>query len=193
MADGTAGYQPTPFANSLWAHMEKWCVDTGNPRRWGKWADGVYGDYRDVAENAVRSDSVRLHHRVTGILSSQAFAFNLFLPFREGNCERLAERFSELVGTKLTIDKVCFEWVPPGGLLGEIEGEWPTDQEPATGVDVVLWGWLGNGRRAVILVEVKLSEGGFTPCNGRTSDHNHRKDVCRSSQLFFQNPNVLPA
>jgi hypothetical protein len=42
----------------------------------------------------------------------------------------------------------------------------------------------------VILVEVKLSEGGFTPCNGRTSDHNHRKDVCRSSQLFFQNPNA---
>ena len=193
MADGMEDYQPTPFADSLWAHTEKWCADTANPRRWAKWTEGIYGDYRDLAEKAARSDSVRLHHRVTGILSSQAFAFNLFLRFRERNRERLSERFSELVGTKLTIDKVRFEWVPPGGLLGEIQGEWPGDQEAATGVDVVSWGWLKSGRRAVVSVEVKLSAGGFTRCNGRTSDHNHRKDVCRSAQLFLEDPNMLPA
>ena len=53
--------------------------------------------------------------------------------------------------------------MPPGGLLGELDGEWPMGDEPATGVDVALWGRLENRRRAVVLVEVKLSEGGFTP------------------------------
>ena len=44
-----------------------------------------------------------------------------------------------------------------------MDGEWPMGDEPATGVDVALWGRLENRRRAVVLVEVKLSEGGFTP------------------------------
>ena len=38
--------------------------------------------------------------------------------------------------------------------------------------------------------EVKLSEGGFTTCNGRGSRGNRRKDVCDSARLFFSNPNA---
>ena len=138
----------------------------------------------------MRADSVRLHDHVAHLLSSQAFAFNLFLPFREGNKEGLSNRVSELVGARLTIDRVNFEWVPPGWLLGELEGEWPAGDEPATGVDVVLWGRLEDQRRAVVLVEVKLSEGGFTTCGGRSSRRNRRKDVCRSAALFLDDPNT---
>ena len=124
------------------------------------------------------------------ILSSQAFAFNLFLPFREGLREVLSERLSDLVGAHLTIDRLNFEWIPPGWLLGELDGEWPADNEPATGVDVSLWGWLDNGRRAVVLMEVKLSEGGFTHCGGRRSRGNRRKDVCNSAALFLNDPDA---
>ena len=122
--------------------------------------------------------------------SSQIFAFNLFLPFRE-KPTLLSDHISELVGDHLTIDKVRFEWVPPGGLLGELDGEWPIGDEKATAVDVVLWGWLENGRRTVVLVEVKLSEDGFSRCNGPTSRGNLRKDVCRVRGALLHRPECL--
>ena len=191
MTNDTSGYERTPFADSLRAHMEEWRNDAvRRPLAWAKWTNGIQSDYRALAEKSVRLDSARLHEHVGHMLSSQAFALNLFLPFREGGKEALSKRLSALVGGQLTIDRVNFEWVPPGWLLGELDGEWPVGDEPATGVDVVLWGRLESGRRTVILIEVKLSEGGFTPCGGRTSRANHRKDVCRSAALFIDDPNA---
>ncbi len=182
---------PTPFAESLRAHMEAWCGYRGKrPPMWAKWTDGIYSDYRSLAEETARADSVELHEYANHLLSSQTFAFNLFLPFREGSRARLSEHVSDVVGAKLTIGKVRFEWVPPGGLLGELDGERPVGDEKATAVDVVLWGRLENDRRAVALVEVKLSEGGFTNCGGRRSCSNRRKDVCRSAMLFFDDPSA---
>lgn len=177
------------FAGTLRQHMEAWPGFTGPcPPMWDDWTDGIYPDYRDLANRAVRADSVELHRYAGHFLSSQAFAFNLFLPFRDGGRESLAQRVSNLVGDELTIDRVVFEWTPPGHLLCEIDGEWPQPNEPATAVDVVMWAWLANGRRAAVLVEVKLTEDKFTHCNGRDSRGNRRKDVCRSARLFLQNP-----
>ena len=185
------GHRPTPFAESLRMHMEAWCDDgSRRPPAWATWTDGIYHSYRNLAKSTARADSVRLHEYAAHILSSQAFAFNLFLPFREGLREVLSERLSDLVGAHLTIDRLNFEWIPPGWLLGELDGEWPADNEPATGVDVALWGWLDNGRRAVVLMEVKLSEGGFTHCGGRRSRGNRRKDVCNSTALFLNDPDA---
>ena len=184
-------YRPTPFAESIRAHMDGWCDDGGRrPSAWARWTDGIYHAYRALAKRAVRADSVRLHEYAAHILSSPTFALNLFLPFREGSREHLSNRISELVGARLTIDRVIFEWVPPGRLLGELDGEWPVDNEPATGVDVALWGWLENGRRAVVLMEVKLSEGGFTHCGGRTSPANRSQEVCNSAISFLKNPDA---
>ena len=149
---------------------------------------GIFHEYRNLGRMAVRADSVALHDHAAHLLSSQAFAFNLFLPFREGATDTLSQRVSILVGDKLQIDRLAFEWVPPGHLLCEIDGERPRLKEPTTAVDVVLWGRLANGRRAAALVEVKLTEDKFTHCNGRTSRGNHRKDVCRSAERFFENP-----
>ena len=157
---------------------------------WTNWTDGIYSDYRQLAKKVVLADSVKLHKHVNRLLSSQAFAFNLFLPFREGKRTRLSEYVSKMIGVRLAIDKIRFEWVPPGELLSELDGEYPVGDEPATGVDVVLWGRLDNHRRAVVLVEVKLSEGGFTHCNGRTSRRNRRKAVCDSANLFLDNPSA---
>ena len=83
---------------------------------------------------------------------------------------------------------MLFEWIPPGTLLGEIAGDRPTGDEPATAVDVALWGSLAGGIGAAVLLEVKLSEPDFTHCHGRTSRANRRTDVCESTARFFQDP-----
>ena len=161
----------TSFADSLQAHLEEWRhgVDGSRDRMWRHWSDGIYPSYGSLAEEVVWSDSVGLHNYAAHLRSSQTFALNLFLPFCEGSRSRLSDLVSEMVGTGLSIDGVSFEWVPPGALLGEIDGERPVGNEPATAADVVLWSRLADGRRAAVLLEVKLSEPDFTHCNGRTS------------------------
>ena len=186
----TSRRPPTAFELSLQAHLEGWRagVDGSRDRYWPYWPVGIYPAYRALAEEVVRADSVKLHERIAHLRSSQAFAFNLFLPFREGGRSRLCDRVSEMIGARFSIQGVRLEWVPPGALLGEIRGDRPAPGEPATGVDVVLWGQLAGGERAVVLLEVKLSEGDFTHCGGRDSPGNQRRDVCASAALFFDDP-----
>ncbi len=165
-------------------------VDGSGSRYWDHWTDGIFSTYRDLAAAAIRVDHVRLHRQVAHLRSSQAFALNLFLPFREGPRALLSEAVSNLVGTRLAIDRVQFEWVPPGELLGEIVGDRPVGSEPATASDLVLWGRMRFRRRVAVLLEVKLSEREFTACGGRTSRGNLRKDVCQSARLFMRDPNA---
>ena len=178
------------FAASIQGHMEEWRRETTGTvgRMWERWTDGIHPQYRDLAEQVVSTDLVKLHQYAAHLRSSQAFAFNLFLPFRQGNREALSHRVSQHIGTLISVDEIRFEWVPPGALLGEIEGDTPAGGEPATAADVVLWGILPDGNRCAVLLEVKLSETGFTHCGGRTSSNNTRKDVCASAALFFQDP-----
>ena len=184
-------YQPTEFALELQAHMEEWYGEMCPcPPIWADWTDGIHPDYRDLAKHVRRVDEVKLHKHAARLLSSQAFAFNLFLPFRVGPREYLSQCVGETVGTRLSVDRVNFEWVPPGALLGELEGERPANDEPATAVDVVLWCRLVDGQRAAVLIEVKLSEAEFTTCNGRWSRANRRTDVCMSARLFLKNPSA---
>ena len=182
--------QRSSFASSLQSHLEEWRhgVDGSRNRMWDHWTQGIYPAYRQLAEEVVRTESVRLHRYAAHLRSSQVFALNLFLPFRKGSLAGLSSRLSEIVGTRLSIEDVRFEWVPPGPLLGEIDGDQPVGDEPATAVDVVLRCRLAHDRRAVVLLEVKLSESEFTHCNGRTSPANHRRDVCESAGLFFEDP-----
>ena len=51
----------------------------------------------------VKEDKVRLHRYAAHLRSSQVFALNLFLPFREGSWEHLSRRVSEAVGANLAI------------------------------------------------------------------------------------------
>ena len=187
-----AGNDSQSFADTLQSHLVEWRsgVDGSRRRDWDHWADGIYPEYRGLAQAAVRDDEVRLHRYASHLRSSQVFAFNLFLPFREGNREHLSRRVSEAIGSDLAIEDVRFEWVPPGHILGELHGERPVGNETATGVDVVLWGKLPGGARCAVLIEVKLSETDFTHCNGRTSPANRRRDICDSADLFFTDPSA---
>ena len=180
---------PNRFPEELRQHMERWeGFKDPDPPYWVHWTYGIHEPYMAAAREMVKTDSVSLHKYARHLLSSQIFAFNLFLPFREGNRHYLSRTIGESIGEDIIVDRVAFEWVPPGHLLCEIDGEWPAPEEPATAVDVVLWGHLGSGRRGVVLLEVKLTEDKFTHCNGRTSRGNRRQDVCQSAQLFLDNP-----
>ena len=193
-----AGHRPSPdphrgsskFAVSLQAHLEEWRagLDGSRERRWPVWTDGIHPDYRQLAVEVVREDEVRLHTFADHLRSSQAFALNLFLPFRKGSRSSLSDLVSETIGSKFAVEHVLFEWVPPGALLGEIAGDRPAGDEPATAVDVALWGSLAGGCGAAVLLEVKLSEPDFTNCHGRTSRGNRRTDVCKSAAKFFRDP-----
>ena len=179
------GYRQTKFSAELHKHMEAWCDDTGRrPPRWNAWTDGVYVKLRQSAERAVVADSVTLHDHVAHLRSSQVFGFNLFLPFRD-DARILGELLGDLLDAQLVIDRIQFEWLPPGPLLGEIDGERPLAEEPATAVDVALWCTLADGRQAAVLIEVKLAEAGFTKCRGRGHPDNDRKHVCREPGRFF--------
>ena len=180
------GYRQTKFSAELHRHMEAWCDERGRrPPKWNRWTDGIHPKLREQAERAAIEDSVVLHDHAEHLRSSQTFAFNLFLPFRDGSRERLSARLSDVLGVRLDIERVQFEWVPPGALLGELHGERPRDGDAATAVDVVLWCRLGAARRAAVLVEVKLAEAGFTECRGRGHPANDRKHVCREPGRFF--------
>lgn len=183
-------FSPTPFARSLTAHMRTWRrgYDGSSHPIFAAWVDGIYPELRDVARAAVDADRVALHEYAPAITSSQIFALNLFLPFREGYRAALAARLAPHLGVDFTIDRIAFEWVPPGALLGEIDDDRPRPGEPATGVDVVLWGHLAGGAPVAVLIEVKLTEGGFTPCGGRRSPANQRQDVCASAATFLAEP-----
>ena len=186
--------EPTPslrrlesFAGRLQRHLEGWRfrVHGSRGRQWRYWTEGIYCKYRRLAEEVVRVDGVRLHSHAAHLRSSQIFAFNLFLPFRKGSRSKLSDVLSGAIDARLSIEEVRFEWIPPGALLGEIAGDRPVGHEPATAVDVALWGRLDDGSRAAVLLEVKLSETDFTHCQGRTSRGNLRRDVCDSARKFL--------
>ncbi len=167
-------YRPTEFARDLNARMR----GTGAPF-FDDWRQGVHPPLLPAAE-AVAS-RIRLHGSVRARNSSMVFAFNLLLPFVGGGLQ-LDPPLDDV-----TWDSVEIEWTPPGALLGEIDGEVPREDERATAIDGVLWGERG-GKRVVVLVEVKLSEGGFTTCGGKDSRGNRDRDPCRDGRLFFEAP-----
>ncbi len=183
-------FVPTPFARALTAHMCAWRrgYDGSTHPMLSHWASGIHPGFRDAAVTAIAEDEVKLHDFAAALTSSQMFAVNLFIPWRSGARAGLDGLVGRALGERVTIDRVAFEWVPPGALLGEIDGDRPREDEPATGIDVVLWGLDETRARIAVLVEVKLGEGGFTPCGGRESNGNHRKDVCASAETFFLDP-----
>jgi len=108
------------------------------------------------------------------------FAFNLLLPFETRPLQLDGFEDVEWTGVEL-------EWNPPGDLLSEIAGDVPVADERMTSIDGVLWGRRGESSIA-LLVEVKLTEGGFTPCSGRNSRGNRDRAPCRDAARMLACP-----
>lgn len=183
-------FVPSAFARVLTAHMCEWRsrYDGSTAPMFARWSDGVYPAFREDAGTVISEDEVRLHDFSAAVTSSQMFALNLFIPWRRAPRDALEARVAKVVGSAIVIERLTFEWIPPGALLGEIDDDRPRPDEPATAVDVVLWGRDGQGARVAVLLEVKLGEEGFTTCGGKTSRGNRRPDVCASAATFFANP-----
>ena len=83
--------------------------------------------------------------------------------------------------------------MPPGELLGEIAGDRPVGDEPATAADVVLWGQTDSRRRAAVLLEVKLSEGSSQPVAGVKPRESAQRRVSVREPLHARPERLLPA
>lgn len=189
---GRAGFEPTAFARQLLGHCLRYRAraehDDPSVRvspLWDHWTDGVHPELRERALNLVAEKGIRLHSHAAALHSSMVFAFNLFLPPDAGSwvVAALGARFDDV-----RVDRVDIEWVPPGRYLAEIDGDSPREDESSSAIDAVVWGTRADSRSVAILLEVKLSEGGFTPCGGRESRGNRRRDVCESAATFLAEP-----
>lgn len=176
-------FESTPFARSLLRRMM-----AGGAPILADWRDGLHPSLRDGAEAVLVADSARPHDFLAARNSSMALALNLFLPFRLSDATPLANLLSRSLARDLTVDRVVFEYGGPTHVLGEVAGAAPTEDERFTAADVAVFAHDAHGRRGIVLLEVKLTEGEFTSCGGAVSRANRRKDVCASSARFFDDP-----
>ena len=102
----------TDFQKELQKHLDEWRARQQPPTaglRVNHWLEGIYWRFHELAP-ALEAEGFKPHQHVRHLRSSQAFALNLFLPFREaGTRDALNERVSELTGVPFTIDRVSFE------------------------------------------------------------------------------------
>ena len=153
------------------------------------WLDGVYPDFRPCVDAAVADDDVKLHDHANAVISSMVFGFNLFLPFRCIDMRPLGRLLSAILGFDLVIGRLTLEYYGSLSVLGELPGEAPEHDAHFTASDIGIEVTREDGRKGLILIEVKLTEPGFTHCGGRDSSYNTRRDVCDSAVLFFDDPN----
>ena len=154
------------------------------PPMFEAWTDGVFPPLAQDADRFVSADGVRLHSHAAAVNSSMVFGFNLFLPFLVDSSEPLAALLSKATQLELRVERIQFEF-GPSEILAETERDPPNWDEPRTTSDLGIEVHDAAGRRGIVLLEVKLSEGGFTGCGGRGSPRNSRRDLCDSAGAFF--------
>lgn len=152
------------------------------------WTLNLHPAIRAEAEALVDAGALPLHDYAHALNSSQAFAMNLFLPLRIGRREALADFLGDALGRAVRVDGVELEFYGSGDILAEISGSTPSDGDMLTAADVAVHLTDADGNTGLLLVEVKLSENGFTPCGGVTSRGNRDHAPCHSAALFFQEP-----
>ena len=191
------GFRRTPFASRLLRHAmrDRARRETGSPTAstspmFDDWREGIHGWVRQRTVDLVAEGGIRLHDHIAAVNSSMAFGFNLFMPFREHGASALVGPLARALGFPVRVVDIEFEFQGPTDVLAECAGSQPADDEKFTASDVAVHVEDDNDHAGVILVEVKLSEGGFTPCNGARSAANKRKDVCASAATFFDNPST---
>ena len=188
-------FQRTPFARQLMRHamrdraMREWgSPESPTSPMFDDWRDGLHAWVRGHAEAHVEERGIRLHSHAAAVHSSMSFAFNLLVPFRERGAVVLEAALAGALGFRVRVVDMAFEFQGPTDVLAECAGPEPTKDEKFTASDVAIDVEDDEGRKGVILLEVKLSEGGYTHCNGASSRNNRRKDVCAAAVTFFDGP-----
>ncbi len=161
--------------------MRRYALHTGQHRvgpMLPDWELNLHPALRGTARTLVADNRLRLHDYACALNSSQAFAMELFLPFVVGPRDGLEAFLEERLGHAVRVDRVELEFVGHGDLLAETHGRSPGDEEAITAADVAVHARDGQGRPGLILVEVKLTEGGFSRCSGPTSPGNLEPARC---------------
>ncbi len=151
------------------------------------WQNNLHPDVRDTG-TALAHAGLPLHKYAQALNSSQCFAMNLFLPFIAGNAAPLASFLSERLGRTVDVQGIDLEYYGSGDILCEIAGHQPTGDEKLTAADVVIHVTDKSGQQGLVVVEVKLSELGFTHCGGINSRGNRDRAACDSRELMFRSP-----
>jgi len=151
------------------------------------WQDNLHPALFEHAEALVRG-GLPLHDHARALNSSQCFAMNLFLPFAVGSPEGLASFLSTRLGRTVRVRGIDIEYYGSGDILAEVAGSIPNEDERFTAADVAVHLEDEKGDIGLAIVEVKLSESGFTPCGGRRSRGNRNDAACRSLELMFASP-----
>jgi len=152
------------------------------------WREGVHDWVRQQTVDLVDNAGIKLHDYVAAVNSSMAFGFNLFMPFREHGASSIEALLTVALKMSVRVTDIEFEFQGPTDVLAECAGAQPTADEKFTASDVAVHVEDDAGRVGVVLIEIKLSEGGFTPCGGAQSRANRRQDVCASATRFFDDP-----
>jgi hypothetical protein len=183
------------FASKMLLHTlrDRASRDHGDPSArvspmFSAWTDGLFTEIRSEVGEYVQRSGLRLHRDVAAVYSSMAFAFNLFAPFRLQGASALAGILGQATSRSLEVESIDFELHGQSDVLGEwteVDRPGPEDKFTAADVGVVV---RDGTRRGIILIEVKLGEGGFTNCKGRTSPENRDPDVCKSASAFLAEP-----
>lgn len=189
------GFKRTAFGRRLMRHAmrDRARRETGSPDSptspmYDDWREGIHKWIRRHAAVHVEERGIRLHDYVAAVNSSMAFAFNLFMPFREYGASVLEAVLAEALGFPVRVVDLAFEFHGRTDVLAECAGSQPADGERFTASDVAVSVEDDRGREGVILLEVKLTEGEYTHCNGAISKNNMRKDVCAAAGKFFHEP-----
>ena len=151
------------------------------------WQDNLHPILVEHAETLVR-DGLPLHGHAAALNSSQSFALNLFLPFAVGNADGLASFLSARLDRAVHVRGIDIEYFGSGDILAEVAGPTPTRDERFTAADVAVHLEDDNGEIGLAIIEVKLSESGFTRCGGRHSRGNRDDAACRSRDAMFASP-----
>ena len=191
----TRDFKRTPFGDTLIRHAmrDRTRRETGSPDKrtlhmYDDWTDGIHEWVRQQTADHVEERGIWLHDYVRAVNSSMAFAFNLFMPFREYGASALDAALADALGFPVRAVGMDFEFHGPTGVLAECAGPQPTKADKFTASDVAVHVEDERGRKGVVLIEVKLSEGEYTHCNGAISTANMRKDICADAGKFFESP-----
>ena len=153
---------------------------------WPSWEHNLHRELHEQVRDLV-GKGLRLHDYICALNSSQAFAMELLLPFRVGSTQGLEAFLSERLGRSVEVLEVELEFIGHGDALAETHGRLPEPDEPITAADAALHLRDAEGRRGLLLVEVKLSEDGYTRCPGPESRANRDRSACES-QAFLDEP-----
>jgi hypothetical protein len=153
-----------------------------------RWQENLHPALVGTAEALVTSGAFALHDHIRALNSSQAFALNLFLPLAIGRRDGIETWLGAVFGRELRLDGLDFEFYGSGDILAETGGSVAGLHEPHSAADVALHLRDAHGGRGLLLVEVKLSEVGFSACNGATSAGNRDREVCADAGAFFAEP-----